>query len=267
MTRLAWNKTGERYFETGVDRGVLYPSAAAGVAWNGLTSVSENPSGGEPTPYYMDGVKYLNVPAPEEYTGSIEAFTYPNEFAQCDGTLDTQYGFSAHHQPRKSFGLSYRTRLGNDIDGEQHGYKIHLLYNALASPTQKSYSTVSDNLEAMAFSWGLTTIPIILVGYKPTAHLTISSKDISNSLLTRIEEHLYGSSTLAPALITPAELITLFTNSLTLLEIYPNPVTGMAELREAGIEDLQGDTDGGLYTAPTGTRLTATAKPGQYTLE
>lgn len=268
MAKLIWDQIGGRFFEVGVDRGVLYPVGIDGVPWNGLTSVSEGSSGGEPVPYYIDGVKYLNVAAAEEFTGTIDAYTYPDEFADCDGTAFSPYKFSIGQQPRKAFGLSYRTRIGNDLEGDNYGYKLHLVYNALAAPSSKSYDSVGDSPEAMTFSWGFTTKAVVMPGYRPTSHLTINSRHITVGLLTLLEDLLYGTTETAPTLPTPTEIFNLFSAFPNALEIIPDPVTGLAELRETGIEDLIGNLTVGLYAAPPATtRLTETSEPGLYTLE
>jgi hypothetical protein len=164
MARLVWDTVGERFYETGVDRGVLYlPTAGAydtGVAWNGLTTVTESPSGAEATPQYADNIKYLNLVSAEEFGGTIEAFTYPDEFAQCDGSAEPVPGLRVGQQSRKTFGLSYRTKVGNDTDGSDHGYKLHLVYGCLAAPSEKAYATVNDSPEAIALSWEFTTTAV-----------------------------------------------------------------------------------------------------------
>lgn len=267
MTRLKWDAPGARYFETGVDRGVLYPKGEDGVAWNGLTSVSESPSGGSATPYYLDGVKYLNVPGPEDFAGSIEAYTYPREFAACDGSAAAAPGFYLHQQRRKSFGLSYRTRLGNDIDGVNHGYKLHLIYNALASPTEKTYSTLGENVEPISFSWGFTTTPVKVGGvYLRTAHVTLDSTRVNSTVMKLIEDRLYGTTSRAPTLLPPEELLILLENAPFRLEIVPN-LGGLAQLLDTGTGDLEGFLHEGLYLRPFGSRLVETSTPGLYTLE
>ena len=208
MTRLNWGTTGERYYETGVDKGVLYVESTNGVAWNGLISVSESPSGGEPQPYYLDGFKFLNLASAEEYTATIQAFSSPSEFNICDGTVAISPGLFATHQPRKSFGLCYRTKLGNDVDGIGYGYKLHLVYNALAAPSERNNATLSDSTDPIELSWGITTTPPLLSAYKPTAHMVIDSKKTNSILLATIEDILYSST--SARLPLPSELVTLF---------------------------------------------------------
>lgn len=213
MTRLIWRAVGESVYETGVDRGVLYVVGMSGVPWNGLTSVSENPSGGSSDAYYIDGVKYQNVPSSEEFEGVIEAFTYPNEFAQCEGTASPFNGLFVTAQPRKPFGLSYRTKVGNDIDGPEHGYKLHLVYNALAEPTNRVNKTVADATDPSSFSWKITTTPPPISGYKRTAHFVIDSRFASPTALFIIEDILYGNSSNDPRLPLPAEIFSIFTTN------------------------------------------------------
>lgn len=210
MSRLTWNSVSERFYETGVDRGVLYIANQAGIAWTGLTSVEEAPNGGDARPYYIDGIKFLNIAAAEEFEATINAFFSPPEFGPCDGISSVQNGLFATQQPRKSFGLSYRTLIGNDVDGSGHAYKIHLVYNALAAPSSRSNNTIGDSAEPSMFSWQITTLPPALTGYKPTAHFVIDSRTTSVPILTRIENVLYGTESVAPRLPTPAELITLY---------------------------------------------------------
>ena len=214
--KIVWDAEGERLFETGVDRGVLYPingtgAYGTGVPWNGLTSVSESPEGGEPNPIYADNQKYLNLISVEEAKGTIEAFTYPEEFAECDGSKELAPGVFAGQQSRTPFGLSYRTLVGNDIKGNDYGYKIHLVYGATAQPSEKSYETVNDSPEPAAFSWEYSTSPVTVPGMKPTATLTIDSTKVTPSALLKLEEALYGSDTKDPAFPLPTQVIALVT--------------------------------------------------------
>ena len=214
--KIVWDAEGERLFETGVDRGVLYPinktgAYGTGVPWNGLTSVSESPEGGEPNPIYADNQKYLNLISVEEAKGTIEAFTYPEEFAECDGSKELAPGVFAGQQNRTPFGLSYRTLVGNDIKGNDYGYKIHLVYGATAQPSEKSYETVNDSPEPAAFSWEYSTSPVTVPGMKPTATLTIDSTKVTQAALQKLEEALYGSNTKDPAFPLPTEVIALVT--------------------------------------------------------
>lgn len=215
MATLTWDATGSRLYETGVDHGVLYllntqGAYANGVAWNGLTAVTESPSGAEANPQYADNIKYLNLLSAEEFGCTIEAFTYPDAFAQCDGTANPSVGVSIGQQTRKTFGFAYRTKLGNDIEGSDHGYKLHLIYGALAAPSEKAYATVNDSPEALTFSWEVTTTPVDVPGYKPTAQLTIDSTKVDALALAELETLLYGSANTSPELPLPAEVIALF---------------------------------------------------------
>jgi hypothetical protein len=215
MTRLAWDAVGEREYETGVDHGVLFiPNNQGvydvGVAWNGLTTVTESPSGAESSPQYADNIKYLNLISAEEFGATIEAFTYPDEFAECDGTAVPSPGVTLGQQGRKQFGLCYRTRLGNDTEGTDHGYKLHLVYGAQAAPSEKAYGTINDSPEAISFSWEVTTSPVPVAGYKPTALMTIDSTTVDASDLSDLEDILYGSASVDARLPLPAEVISLF---------------------------------------------------------
>lgn len=217
MAKLVWDKTGERFYETGVKKGVLYPQGPGGtypkgVAWNGLISVTESPSGAEVTPIYADNIKYVNLISAEEFGATIEAYTYPDEFAQCDGSAEIAKGVMIGQQSRKPFGLSYVTTLGNDVDGDDYGYKIHIIYGALASPSEKGYSTINDSPEAITFSWEITTTPVEVTGYKPTACVTIDSTKVDPAKLAALEEILYGSEEGSdPRLPLPDEIIALLT--------------------------------------------------------
>ena len=221
MTRLAWDTVGQRFYETGVDRGVLYiPTEGlynAGYAWNGLTGVTESPSGAEATPQYADNIKYLNLVSAEEFGGTIEAFTYPDEFAQCDGSAEPVAGLRVGQQSRKTFGLSYRTKVGNDVDGGDHGYKLHLVYGCLAAPSEKAYTTVNDSPEAMTLSWEFTTTAVEVPNLKPAASLTVDSRDFKTdpqkAALAALEDALWGpvTGTGTPRLPLPGEVITLLT--------------------------------------------------------
>ena len=215
MATLTWDVQGERYYETGVSKGVLYPfkegKYSKGVAWNGLTAVNESPSGAEPTPLYADNIKYLNLLSNEEFAATVEAYTYPDEFAECDGSAELAAGVSVGQQKRVPFGLSYVTKLGNDTDGQDHGYKIHLIYGALAKPTQKNYATINDSPEAITFSWELSTTPVAVPNMRPTACITIDSTKVTPENLKKIEDKLYGKDSEEATLPTPAELAALIT--------------------------------------------------------
>lgn len=275
MTKLVWNRAGERFYETGVDRGVLYVSNQAGVAWNGLVSVTETPSGGEVTAQYAGNSKYINQTGLEEFGGTIEAFTYPEEFEACDGTLSMD-GLSVSQQGRSPFGFSYRTLLGNDIEGAKHGYKIHLVYNAMAVPTEIEYSSTDDAPEALTFSWEFTTTPIdpmsAMMGnthLKPFSHVSIDSRKTDPGLMVRIENYLYGTKTEPARMFSLVDLIHLFENPLASLMIEANPNTGLSPIRDtySSEGDLIGDPLEGLYSATSNSRLTETSVPGLYTLE
>lgn len=199
MSKIVWDKTGERIFETGVKNGVLYPIDnqgvySKGVAWNGLTAVTESPSGAEATPLYADDMKYLNLMSAEEFGATIEAYTYPDEFAECDGSASIATGVNIGQQARKIFGLSYKTTIGNDVDGNDHGYKLHIIYGAQASPSEKAYATINDSPEAITFSWEVTTTPVNVTGFKPTASLVIDSTKADETKLKALEEILYGKN-------------------------------------------------------------------------
>ena len=210
MAKLVWDKTGERLYETGVKNGVLYPMVDGaypkGIVWNGLTAVTESPSGAEATPLYADDIKYLNLMSAEEFGATVEAYTYPDEFAECDGSASLGTGVTIGQQPRKTFGLSYKTTLGNDVDNDNHGYKLHLIYGAMASPSEKAYSTINDSPEAITFSWELTTTPVNVTGFKPTASLTIDSTKIAPEKLAAIEALLYGGDSTEAKLPLPDEI-------------------------------------------------------------
>lgn len=222
MARLEWNAAGSRFYEAGVDRGVLYIDGQAGVPWIGLTSVEEGISGGESKPFYIDGVKYLNLVSAEEFEATINAFTYPDSFAQCDGSARVRPGLFLTQQRRKSFGLSYRTRIGDDVSGVDRAYKIHLIYNALASPSERTYeTTTNDATEPVEFSWGITTKPPAVAGYKRTAHVVIDSRETNAATLTAVEDILYGDLVNAARMPTIAELIEVFDTPLG-LEVIDN---------------------------------------------
>ena len=218
MSKLVWDKTGERTYETGTSKGVLFPQNAEGtygngVAWNGLTAVTESPSGAEANPLYADNIKYLNLMSVEEYGATIEAYTYPDEFAACDGSASLAKGVSIGQQPRKAFGLAYQTILGNDVEYNKHGYKIHLIYGALAAPSERAYATVNDSPEAITFSWEITTTPVEVKGFEPTAHLEIDSTKVDKDKLAAFEAILYGSESEEPRLPLPDEVATLLGTS------------------------------------------------------
>lgn len=210
MTRLDWNTPGTRYYETGVDRGVLYVGAEVGVAWTGLISVSETPSGGDPKPFYIDGEKYLNLASAEEFEATISAFSSPLEFGPCDGVKSIQNGLFVTQQPRKQFGLTYRTKVGNDTQGVEHAYKIHLVYNALSGPSNRTSNTQSESADPTTFQWDITTLAPAITNYRPTAHLVVDTRYTDPEVLLELEDFLYGNESGSASLPTPDELIAIF---------------------------------------------------------
>ena len=214
MSKLTWDKTSERLYETGTDRGVLYTMNDSGaydkgVAWNGLTAVTESPSGAEASPIYADNIKYLNLISAEDFGATIEAYMSPEEFDECDGTAEIAPGVTIGQQKRKMFGLSFRSIIGNDVDGNDYGYKIHIIYGATAAPSERAYSSVNDSPEAMTLSWELTTTPVSVTGFKPTAHLEINSLKVDADKLAQLEAILYGSDSEEARLPLPDEIVTL----------------------------------------------------------
>jgi hypothetical protein len=244
MAVLTWDGTGERLYETGVDRGVLYiPTGGiydTGYAWNGLTTVTESPSGAEATALYADNIKYLNLVSAEDFGATIEAYTYPTAFAQCDGTAQPSAGVSVGQQGRKTFGFSYRTKLGNDVLGGDFGYKVHLVYGALAAPSEKAFASVNDSPEAITFSWEVTTTPVPVTGLKPTAIITIDSTKVSAANLQALEDALYGTAGTNARLPLPDEVIAIFAGGQT--AVTPTAPTFVAA--------------GGTITIPTVTGVT-----------
>lgn len=223
MAELKWDKVGERFYETGVDHGVLYiPDANGdyvdGVAWNGLVTVTESPSGAEASPQYADNIKYLNLVSTEEFGGTIEAFQSPKEFDQCDGTATPFPGITVAQQSRKSFGLSYRNLIGNDTQGTDFGEKIHLVYGALAKPSEKARGTVNDSPEAVTFSWEFTTTPVEVPGLKPSAHIVADSREVSPAGFAALKAALYGTAGQDPRLPLPAEVFGLFGGAVTVVD-------------------------------------------------
>ena len=219
MSKLVWDKTGERLYETGVKQGVLYPQAAGGtypkgVAWNGLTNITESPSGAEATALYADDIKYLNLVSAEELGGTIEAYTYPDEFAECDGSAALTEGVFIGQQDRKTFGLCYRTTLGNDVDSNGHGYKLHLIYGALAAPSEKAYATINDSPEAITFSWEFKTTPVNVTDHKPTASLILDSTKVSETKMAALEKVLYGDGDTEARLPLPDEVVQILTSAV-----------------------------------------------------
>ena len=213
MSKLVWDKAGERYYETGVRNGVLYVmdkgAYGTGVAWNGLTAVTESPSGAEASPMYADDIKYLELMSAEEFGGTIEAYTYPDEFKACNGEAALATGVSIGQQARKAFGFCYRTVLGNDTENNEYGYKLHLVYGAKASVSEKAYASVNDSPEAITFSWEFTTTPVEVEGFKPTSIVTIDSTLVDADKLAALEAKLYGSEDAEPTLPLPDEIATM----------------------------------------------------------
>lgn len=225
MTALTWDGLGEKEYETGVDHGVLYlpdPGTGAydeGVAWNGLVGVTESPSGAEPSAQYADNIKYLNLLSAEEFGATIEAFTYPDEFAECDGTAEPQPGVLVGQQNRRKFGLSYRTKIGNDLEGNDFGYKLHLVYGCQAAPSEKAYTTINDSPEAITFSWELSTTPVPVTGLSPTSLLVIDSTKVDSADLAALEDMLYGTVGDDPRLPTPDEVLAVFGAGVTIVDM------------------------------------------------
>lgn len=230
MAELTWDEVGEKLYETGVDHGVLYlpdPVTGAydeGVSWNGLVSVTESPSGAEPTAQYADNIKYLNLISAEEFGATIEAFTYPDEFAQCDGTAEPQPGVLVGQQTRRGFGLVYRSRLGNDLEGDAFGYKLHLLYGCKAAPSEKAYTTINDSPEAITFSWEVSTSPVPVAGLSPTSLLVIDSTKVDPADLAALEDMLFGTVGDDPRLPMPNEVLAVFGAGVTNVDmtVYTN---------------------------------------------
>jgi hypothetical protein len=220
MSRVTWDKTGEKRFETGVDHGVLYlPNSVGqydtGFVWNGLVTVTESPSGAEANPQFADNIKYLNLTSKEDFGATIEAYTYPDEFGQCDGTASPSDGLKIGQQNRKPFGFCYRTLIGNDIDGQKAGYKLHLVYGAQAAPSEKAHGTINDSPEAITFSWEVSTTPVEVPGYDPSATIEVDSTTTPSSVMTELEDILYGTEGQDPRLPLPAEVLDLFTGTTT----------------------------------------------------
>lgn len=217
MSKLVWDTTGERYYETGVKNGVLYVQTGGaypkGVAWNGLTAVTESPSGAEATALYADDIKYLNLMSNEEFGATIEAYTYPDEFAACDGSAALVDGVMLGQQNRSTFGLCYRTSLGNDTEGSDYGYKLHLIYGCLAAPSEKAYATINDSPEAITFSWEVSTTPVEVTGYKPTSCITIDSTKVEPAKLAALEKVLYGDTDTEARLPLPDEIASIMSQA------------------------------------------------------
>lgn len=280
MSRLQWDAIGERYFETGVSNGVLYPADATGdyskgYAWNGLTGVTASPSGAESNKQYADNIQYLNLISAEEFGGTIEAFTSPREFDQCDGSASPAPGILVGQQSRRSFGLSYQTLVGNDTDGQDHAYKIHVVYGAQASPSERAYATVNDSPEAITLSWEFQTTPVAIYpeievngrALRPTATLTFDSRDFSTGKMNELKDVLWGTQSTDPRLPSPYELITMMTVELD--EVTPDTPTFDSGTGEITIPTTTGvvyRVDGrvveGEYLAAGPTLVSAYPGPG-----
>jgi hypothetical protein len=274
MAILTWDQTGQRFYETGVDKGVLYiPNGSGvynnGVAWNGLTNVSESPSGAEANAQYADNIKYLNLVSAEEFNATLEAFTYPDAFAQYDGLAAPATGMTIGQQSRKTFGLSYRTRLGNDLLGDDYGYKLHLVYGCQASPSEKAYNTINDSPEAISFSWEISTTPVAVAGYKPTSIVTIDSTKVTAPDLAAIELLLYGDVAVDPAMPTVETIIGILTNAQTsVMPLTPTFVAGTGVITipvVTGVVYRRADTgvvaSGTVTIGTPGATLVITAEP------
>ena len=214
MSKLVWDQSGKRLYETGVDHGVLYPIQTGGVyskgvAWNGLTAVTESPSGADVNDIYADNMKYLGLVGAEKFGATVEAYTYPDEFAECDGSVELVKGATIGQQNRQVFGMVYRTGIGNDVDGNEHGYKLHLIYGTTAAPSEKAYNTINEDPEAITFSWELSTTPVNVTGHKPTASLTIDSTKADPTKLAELEKILFGDTETEPRLPLPDEIAQL----------------------------------------------------------
>ena len=272
MSRVTWDQVGQRTYETGVDHGVLYiPDGTGayvnGYSWNGLTTVTESPSGAESNPQYADNIKYLNLLSAEEFGATVEAFTFPKEFEQCDGVANPSPGVSVAQQSRKMFGLCYRTLLGNDLAGTDYGYKLHLIYGALAAPSEKAYGTVNDSPEAITFSWDVTTTPVDVPGLKPSASLVIDSTLVDSDALSNLEDILYGTEGTDPQLPLPAAVFALFSG--TVVEVTPTAPTFVSATNTITIPTvtgviykINGVTKTGAVVITEDTIVHATESPG-----
>lgn len=264
MTKLVWDKVGERLYETGLDQGVLYLADGTGIPWNGLTSIEEDMSGDTSAPAYYDGVKYLDIPATGDYAATLNAFTYPDEFLEFEGVADLGNGILVDGQASKLFGLSYRTKVGNDVDGVDHGYKIHILYNLTATPNAMSYQTLTSTTTPLQFSWRLTGVPSDVPYYRPTAHVIFDSRYLNAAMLVALEDLLYGDSDSQATLPTLSELVD-FVSFWDPKRIIPQSVTGLANLVD-GTGDLTMTDIDGIYSALPSTRLVAYDVDGFYVL-
>lgn len=262
MTRVEWGTVGEHFFESGVDRGVLYPQEGPGVPWNGLVGVVEKPTGAQSKPHYNDGQKYLNDTTREDFEASIEAYMYPLEFEKSDGTYTTEDGLSIDQQPRLPFGLSYRSLVGDDLVGTARAYKIHVVYNAMAAPSSTPRKTLTATPTVDTFSWDLTTTPVPIPGYGVSAHLSVDTRNTTPNVIRRIEDALYGTETTAPRLLTPEEFISLLDNSQFQLQLYPNPVTGIVTIGDGEFNDIEYSSTLGFFITTPSSRLVPSSVPG-----
>lgn len=265
MSKLLWDQVGERFYEAGLDRGVLYLSDSSGVAWSGLTSVEEDFGGDSTSPTYFDGVKTRDTPSIGDFSATLTALTYPDEFLEYEGSGSFGNGLLVDNQSPKLFGLSYRSLVGNDIDGSEHGYKIHILYNLTATPESVGNETLNDSPSPANFSWRLSSVPMEARNYRPTAHVIFDSRDLEESMLNGIEDILYGASQSTARLPTINDLVDLVASWDPRL-IVPDTVAGLAEL-DPGMGDLTPSTIEGLYTSLPDTRLVVSSTPGLYTLD
>lgn len=249
-----WDRPGEKLYETGVDRGMVYPKGEEPASWNGLVSVSHAPTGGSATPYFIDGINHVNEVLGEQFSGTIQAFTYPDVFSKCDGTYYEDAGVYYEQQSRLEFDLSYRTSVGNDLQATDYGYKIHLIYNALAAPTTRDYGSLGDSIDPTTFSWAIVTTPIRIPPKLPTSKLTIDSTKCDPDQLQSLEDILYGEGGTPPRMPSMSEVITLF-NDWDPLELLWNSTTGLSPIKYQGIPDLNGSPVEGLYLIPSESRL------------
>lgn len=267
MTQLVWNADGYRIFEAGVDHAVLYRRGIPGVAWNGIRSVNEAPQGGTSSPYYNDGTRYLNLRTQTEFAGTIEAFTYPDEFDACNGSAYLDWGISIDDQVREEFDLSYRTKIGNDQEGIDFGSKIHLVYNVSVAPSARKFSSISSNIDPTIFSWAFETVPIEIDGFMPTAHVTIDTRKLDPRYIRALENFLYGTPQRGAYLPHPEELIDYFKTLPDIYEILPNFVSGLSPIETRDFADLAPTATPGFYSIPENSRLTPTNREGLYTLD
>lgn len=247
MAKVSWDNPGERYFEAGVDRAVLYVKDKPGVPWNGLQSVTHSPVGGTTTAYFIDGINHLNEVLGEQFAGSIQAFTYPEEFEECNGVDADDSGISFSGQSRQPFNLTYRTLLGNDTQGTDYGYKIHLVYNATVTPTQEAYNTMSADVNPLSFSWPIVTSPVLIPPRKPTAKLSLNSTRTDPDILSELEEILYGTETSTPRMPSMHEIMTLFDASPS-MELTQEIENGLWPLAFEGLPDVRGLIEYGFFT-------------------